>query len=629
MASGYKLVLIVVVGLISSNEALPIDALLVDLFSCDSIKVLFEMPHDIQFKVPVEIGHNELIGNICVVSDSIKTLLGFEQSINTKALVRVLWENSIFNETLPFESLYNNDSVDFTSSTVISIKKLYQGIAVVKLLCSDSIRHSEHILKHDDSNWSLTNKYQFQCRPNLNDKTLTVVAIGAPPYVNIEENGQITGTDREIIRVLQSREGFGIKYVTEWSYMGFEMDEHGQSKLTGLVGKVYYGEAHLGSAASLVHTSFYSYVDYIVTYSYYMHYKTGKPRNLPPYLNLFKPFSATAWIVILLTLIVVSLTFMVLSHFLNSRNKDDMIRYSFVIIMSQFCQGEFIQCYACQLLQCFVTVIPTKKTFQYETRTGMKLFLITWYIYTFFIHASYDCNLRAYLMHVDSEKPIDTAKDIVDQSRKVYFFSQHDESAMHEALPENTFKYEKLYAKRSYENGYQFAYPEDGYEPAHILRLMIDEGIVIFSAGIHELRRNSNKDMKRFGYLPFRLSKYPTRIHPKYAGLVIAKYSALKAIFEPVIMRLNEADIIEHYSRSTYYYWKPEKEELPKTPLNLEHMLIGYVIYIIGVAISILAFFMEMPRNRKTLNYLSAFHNALGYLYENIILFFPHSNSNK
>ena len=217
----------------------------------------------------------------------------------------------------------------------------------------------------------------------------------------------------------------------------------------------------------------------------------------------------------------------------------------------------------------------------------MKLFLVTWYIYAFFIHASYDCNLRAYLMQVDKEKPINTAKDIVEQDRKEYFFEGFNEREIHEGLPEETFKYEKQYAKRSYENGYTFI--NRGYEPPHIHRLMLDEGIVTFAVGSHILGLNSNKDKQIFGYLPFRLSKYPTRVSLTHAGLIIPKDSALRPIFYPIIMRLIEADIVEHYARSSYYIWGAEKKELPEKPLNLQHMLIGFSIFFMGIFLSVLS----------------------------------------
>ena len=38
-----------------------------------------------------------------------------------------------------------------------------------------------------------------------------------------------------------------------------------------------------------------------------------------------------------------------------------------------------------------------------------------WYGYAFFMEEFYECNLRAYLMRVQTEPPINVAKDVFDQ----------------------------------------------------------------------------------------------------------------------------------------------------------------------------------------------------------------------
>ena len=37
-----------------------------------------------------------------------------------------------------------------------------------------------------------------------------------------------------------------------------------------------------------------------------------------------------------------------------------------------------------------------------------------------FLHMSYECNLRAYLVSVDYEKPLDSEKDVLDMGRRLY-----------------------------------------------------------------------------------------------------------------------------------------------------------------------------------------------------------------
>ncbi len=46
---------------------------------------------------------------------------------------------------------------------------------------------------------------------------------------------------------------------------------------------------------------------------------------------------------------------------------------------------------------------------------SMKVFLTSFYFYSFMIHSFYDCNLRAYLMSADLEPTAETAKDFYEQ----------------------------------------------------------------------------------------------------------------------------------------------------------------------------------------------------------------------
>lgn len=236
----------------------------------------------------------------------------------------------------------------------------YSGIALIKLICPGAVGHTEHILKFNETNWSLVDNDQFQCRPNLINKTLTVVAMGAPPYVNIEEEGNVSGTEAKIIEVFQSRETFNLNYEIERDWLDVEATPNGQPKIGGLVGKVHNKEAHLGIASMIMVEDLYIYVDFMLAHSYHIHYKTGKPKNLPPYWNLIKPFSNTTWITVILTLIFMSVAFILLSRFLDS-GKRDFIMNGLAIIMSQFCQGIYAS---------FLIYLKLMTTYYFTSDTG-------------------------------------------------------------------------------------------------------------------------------------------------------------------------------------------------------------------------------------------------------------------
>ncbi len=87
----------------------------------------------------------------------------------------------------------------------------------------------------------------------------------------------------------------------------------------------------------------------------------------------------------------------------------------------------------------------------------MKLFLACFYAYAFMTHSFYDCNLRAYLMTVDLEPVVDTAKDIYDQGKKFYVQQEWSEEYLYDSLDPKIHFHAKAIAKETYEHGYFYA----------------------------------------------------------------------------------------------------------------------------------------------------------------------------
>ena len=53
-------------------------------------------------------------------------------------------------------------------------------------------------------------------------------------------------------------------------------------------------------------------------------------------------------------------------------------------------------------------------------RIPKKVLLLAWLCFAFLISACYDCNLRAYLLVREYERPVDSAKDILELGRRLY-----------------------------------------------------------------------------------------------------------------------------------------------------------------------------------------------------------------
>ncbi len=84
--------------------------------------------------------------------------------------------------------------------------------------------------------------------------------------------------------------------------------------------------------------------------------------------------------------------------------------------------------------------------------SSIKLVLATWAIYGVIITSSYECNLRAYLMQIDHEKPIDNIKDIFDQRKFIYIYPGIDYASFFVNLPVEAFKYERMLMESAIEN---------------------------------------------------------------------------------------------------------------------------------------------------------------------------------
>ncbi len=119
---------------------------------------------------------------------------------------------------------------------------------------------------------------------------------------------------------------------------------------------------------------------------------------------------------------------------------------------------------------------------------------------------------------------------------------------------------------------------------------MIENGDVVVATGEHGMKTYFKYSYERYGYEPFRISKKPAKAYPSLAGIVIPKYSPLKQMFDPVVLSLRQAGIIDQYTRSYYYYWRPESIEDKPKPLNIMHLLIPIGLLVSGLFLSLLIF---------------------------------------
>ena len=149
-------------------------------------------------------------------------------------------------------------------------------------------------------------------------------------------------------------------------------------------------------------------------------------------------------------------------------------------------------------------------------------------------------------------------------------------------------------AEQSYANGYEHELTPEGFYSEEIERGMIEDGHVLLTIGIHNLKARFKHNIDRHGRQPFRISKEPATQYESTAGVVIRKFSPLKDVLEPIINRLRQADIIDQFTRSYYYFWAPDAEDKELLPLGFNHLIIVLEISGVGFLISFCILLFEV-----------------------------------
>ena len=168
-------------------------------------------------------------------------------------------------------------------------------------------------------------------------KNLTMKTYGRPPYTVQLENGGVSGTDVQTMQIIAEKMNFNLDAGVGEGWWG-EETVNGTYRMFGSMPDVMLGRAHFGGSEIMLLEDVWPYLDYLWHQHADPRLVSGKPKVLPPYLNIFKPFSLEAWIAFWLTMIVVTTIFSLLCYYYGYR--DGFI--SFVtFFMHPFGHGKF------------------------------------------------------------------------------------------------------------------------------------------------------------------------------------------------------------------------------------------------------------------------------------------------
>ena len=122
----------------------------------------------------------------------------------------------------------------------------------------------------------------------MQNKTLIVSVYGRPPFIiDNPDDESITGTDIKVVELLSEVTGFILELNKQNSWYVEHYDENGTfTGISGSVGVLMSGGSQMAGAEINFTPGIVPYVDYMFHYYVYSHYKTGKPKSLPPYKNM-------------------------------------------------------------------------------------------------------------------------------------------------------------------------------------------------------------------------------------------------------------------------------------------------------------------------------------------------------
>ncbi len=136
-----------------------------------------------------------------------------------------------------------------------------------------------------------------------------------------------------------------------------------------------------------------------------MAFMTKSPSEVLSFGNVTRPFSTTIWMAIVLTLFIICsyihVAYSVYSNFdpTNVLPEDSKINF-FLFGFCKFTEPE---------------PLPW-----FKQASGGKLSVTLWTIFALFMLMFYQSNLRAYMVTVDYEKPLNTMQDVLDSGKKIW-----------------------------------------------------------------------------------------------------------------------------------------------------------------------------------------------------------------
>eukprot|EP00095_Tigriopus_kingsejongensis_P009801 maker-scaffold236_size242448-snap-gene-1.19 protein:Tk09801 transcript:maker-scaffold236_size242448-snap-gene-1.19-mRNA-1 annotation:"PREDICTED: uncharacterized protein LOC101452950" len=321
---------------------------------------------------------------------------------------------------------------------------------------------------------------------------------GLPPFINLGQGSGPTGIDIDQMEFLS--EALGFQMVLEGKKSWLDVNPQ-TGEMSGLIPSVANGSCQIGSGHLVMISETHFLVDYVY-YSYPLDIKivAPKPKRLKPYWNVMRPFTPIIWMtfvgVFLGMLVVYPLSIALLSGF---RGSQPNARASWT--------STLLWLLAVPLSQSHLTNFPK----------GVSVAILTlfWVVYCMAMSQFYASNLRANLISIDFERPLETVQDLLDRNKILYLPSGYTTVELYKAsgspaLRTMAFKVEA--------GNYLFDYDQFGFP---IEAKIFQTGNAFIMTDLMAKAAFPTFATNHGGVMPYRISKTP--VAPGMAGPIVPK----------------------------------------------------------------------------------------------------------
>eukprot|EP00095_Tigriopus_kingsejongensis_P012661 maker-scaffold22_size673200-snap-gene-0.15 protein:Tk12661 transcript:maker-scaffold22_size673200-snap-gene-0.15-mRNA-1 annotation:"PREDICTED: uncharacterized protein LOC101744071" len=317
---------------------------------------------------------------------------------------------------------------------------------------------------------------------------------GIVPFVKYGANS-ITGTDVDVVKIIAHYWGSKLTLRPEPNWFIFKND----TLVDGTYFSVANDRSDIGAGQITLNDRRYNTFETTTTiYPQQFVVISLVPKPYKPILNLLHPFPFVVWSSYMGSFLAMTLVSLILHfHYHRGRAWENLRSKYLGIFRSVVAQG----------------VDPR----DFVIRRSEFVIFVTWAIACVFMTFAYTCNLRANLMAVALQKPVDTENDIIERNIPVYF---PENTYLTQAFTTSPLEIQRRIGEEAVKNNRFFKIVGGTGDPI-VAKKIVDEGGAFVSTDMTMLANMAILERLFNGTLPFRIGRH--QIFPSEFTIMVIK----------------------------------------------------------------------------------------------------------